>query len=54
MFIYILILFILINACNDGYNLSRYSQYKTINSEVAKQRNSTLRKLDSKLAYVFW
>ncbi|XP_063427966.1 uncharacterized protein LOC134711349 isoform X2 [Mytilus trossulus] len=39
-------------GCHIGYNLDNYLQYKWINSQVAEQRNSTLKKLKSMLSYM--
>ena len=41
-----------LSACTSGYNISNYSQHANVNTEIAEQRNSTLRKLDSMLSYM--
>lgn len=43
---------IFFSGCHVGYNLDNYLQYKWINSQVAEQRNSTLKKLKSMLSYM--
>ena len=40
------------SGCHSGYNLDSYLQFSKINSQVAEQRNSTLKRLKSMLSYM--
>ncbi|XP_067949054.1 uncharacterized protein [Watersipora subatra] len=39
-------------GCTTGYNSGCYIQYKDLNTQVAEQRNATLKKLKSSLSYM--
>lgn len=39
-------------GCHVGYNLSIYLQHREVNTQVAEQRNATLKKLKSMLSYM--
>jgi hypothetical protein len=41
-----------VSGCHSGYNLSIYSQFNDVNTQVAEQRNATLKKLKSMLSYM--
>ena len=38
-------------GCSESYNCDRYDYLKTVNSQICEQKNSSLRKLSSTLAY---
>lgn len=40
------------SGCSVGYNLSSYLQHHELNSQVAEQRNSTLKRLKAMLSYM--
>ena len=39
-------------GCHEGYNISCYAHLQTIKTQVAEQRNATLKKLRSLLSYM--
>ena len=39
-----------LTGCSRGYNIGEYAIYQNINSQVAEQRHSQLRKLKSMLS----
>ena len=41
-----------LTGCSRGYNIGEYAIYQNINSQVAEQRHSQLRKLKSMLSYM--
>ena len=38
-------------GCSESYNCDRYDYLKTVNSQICEQKNCSLRKLSSTLAY---
>ncbi|XP_062341606.1 uncharacterized protein LOC134039632 [Osmerus eperlanus] len=40
------------SGCNIGYNLDSYPQFQKINSQVAEQNNSLLKKMKGQLSYM--
>ncbi|XP_066027942.1 uncharacterized protein [Pocillopora verrucosa] len=38
--------------CSDAYNLSRYPQWDTLNSQAVEQANSCLKSLKRSLSYI--
>ena len=40
------------SGCSDAYNLSRYPQWDTLNSQAAEQANSCLKSLKGSLSYM--
>jgi len=40
------------SGCPESYNISLYSQYRDVNSQVAEQRNAMLVKLQSMVSYM--
>ena len=45
-------LLISLTGCASGYNTDAYSQFKTLNTQAAEQRNSSIKKLKSSLSYM--
>ena len=41
-----------LSGCPEGYSLGIYPQFKDINTQVAEQRNATLKKIKPMLSYM--